>query len=232
MFDIERQKEILRLLMKSKSMTVNRLSELLFVSRPTIRRDLDALESQGAVMRTHGGVVLRNAADLEIPLMLRERQNNLSKERIAAKAEGYVQNGQVIFLDASSTVSYLVPRLEKFSDIIVVTNSPKTSMALGELGIKNYCTGGLMLIHSVAYVGSDTERFVSGINADVFFFSSRGYEEGGMITDSSVEEAGVRRAMMKNSVKSYYLCDSSKKNKKYMYNICSVGEVDGVIDEE
>ncbi|MBQ8388332.1 MAG: DeoR/GlpR transcriptional regulator [Clostridia bacterium] len=232
MFDIERQKEILRLLMKSKSMTVNRLSELLFVSRPTIRRDLDALESQGAVMRTHGGVILRNAADLEIPLMLRERQNNLSKERIAAKAEGYVQNGQVIFLDASSTVSYLVPRLEKFSDIIVVTNSPKTSMALGELGIKNYCTGGLMLIHSVAYVGSDTERFVSGINADVFFFSSRGYEAGGMITDSSVEEAGVRRAMMKNSAKSYYLCDSSKKNKKYMYNICSVGEVDGVIDEE
>ena len=232
MFDIERQKEILRLLMKSKSMTVNRLSELLFVSRPTIRRDLDALESQGAVMRTHGGVVLRNAADLEIPLMLRERQNNLSKERIAAKAEGYVQNGQVIFLDASSTVSYLVPRLEKFSDIIVVTNSPKTSMALGELGIKNYCTGGLMLIHSVAYVGSDTERFVSGINADVFFFSSRGYEAGGMITDSSVEEAGVRRAMMKNSAKSYYLCDSSKKNKKYMYNICSVSEVDGVIDEE
>ena len=232
MFDIERQKEILRLLMKSKSMTVNRLSELLFVSRPTIRRDLDVLESQGAVMRTHGGVILRNAADLEIPLMLRERQNNLSKERIAAKAEGYVQNGQVIFLDASSTVSYLVPRLEKFSDIIVVTNSPKTSMALGELGIKNYCTGGLMLIHSVAYVGSDTERFVSGINADVFFFSSRGYEEGGMITDSSVEEAGVRRAMMKNSAKSYYLCDSSKKNKKYMYNICSVGEVDGVIDEE
>ena len=218
--------------MKSKSMTVNRLSELLFVSRPTIRRDLDVLESQGAVMRTHGGVVLRNAADLEIPLMLRERQNNLSKERIAAKAEGYVQNGQVIFLDASSTVSYLVPRLEKFSDIIVVTNSPKTSMALGELGIKNYCTGGLMLIHSVAYVGSDTERFVSGINADVFFFSSRGYEAGGMITDSSVEEAGVRRAMMKNSAKSYYLCDSSKKNKKYMYNICSVGDVDGVIDEE
>ena len=89
-----------------------------------------------------------------------------------------------------------------------------------------------MLVHSVAYVGSDTERFVSNINADIFFFSSRGYEEDGMISDSSAEEACVRRAMLKNSAKSYYLCDSSKKNRKYMYNRCSVGEVDGIISEE
>ncbi|MBO5059534.1 MAG: DeoR/GlpR transcriptional regulator [Clostridia bacterium] len=231
MFNLERQEEILKILIKSGSSSVTKLSKLLYVSQPTIRRDLSVLENQGKVIRTHGGVVLRNASDNEIPLVLREERNNLSKKIIAEKASRLISDGNVIFLDASSTVSYLIPHLEKFNDIIVITNSPKTSMKLGEKRIKNYCTGGLMLMHSIAYVGSETEKFISNINADIFFFSSRGYIENSVITDSSVEEASVRKAMLKNSDKSYFLCDSSKRNKKYMYNICNIEDIDGIIDE-
>jgi DeoR/GlpR family transcriptional regulator of sugar metabolism len=104
-------------------------------------------------------------------------------------------------------------------------------MRLGERGIKSYSTGGLLLMRSVAYVGSEAERFVSGINADLFFFSSRGYSEDGCITDSSAEEASLRRAMLKNAERSIYLADSTKKNQKYMYNICRVADVDEVINE-
>lgn len=232
MYDLERQNKIIEILQKNKSISVSRLSELLYVSQPTVRRDLTVLEEQGAVARTHGGAVLRDTENREIPLMWRESQNNASKKIIAERASSLIGNGNVIFMDASSTVSYLVPHLEKLKDIIVVTNSPKTSMKLGELGIKNYCTGGLMLVHSVAYVGSEAERFISSINADVFFFSSRGYTNDGMITDSSEEEASVRKAMLKNADKAYYLCDSSKKGKRYTYNICSADEVDGVITDE
>ena len=219
MFNIERQIEILSILEKEGSISVNALSERLYVSPPTVRRDLDELQKQGKVARTHGGVVLRKTAESEIPLMWREEQNNLSKRTIAAKAVSYIKNGMVIFLDASSTASYLIPRLKGFDDIIVVTNSPKSSMRLGEAHIKNYCTGGLLLNRSVAYVGNEAESFVSRINADIFFFSSRGYTEDGNITDSSIEEATVKKAMMKNADRSFYLCDSSKMGKKYMYNI-------------
>ncbi len=225
MFNIERQQEILNILEKDRSISVDKLSKLLFVSLPTVRRDLSILEKQGKVVRTHGGVVLRQTAESEIPLMYREDQNNLSKQIIAKKAAAFISNGNVIFLDASSTTAYLVPHLKSFSDIIVITNSPKTSMRLGDAHIKNYCTGGLLLNHSVAYIGNEAEKFVSSINADLFFFSSRGYTENGYITDSSVEEATVKKAMMKNADKSFYLCDNSKKNKKYMYNICKTDEV-------
>jgi len=142
-----------------------------------------------------------------------------------------IHDGDVIFLDASSTASYLVPFLEKFKDIIVITNSPKTSIRLGERNIKNYCAGGLLLLHSIAYVGSDTEKFISNINADIYFFSARGITEDGIITDSSIEESAVKKAMMKNSAKSYFLCDSSKIGKKYMYNVADAKEIDGVITE-
>lgn len=231
MFNIERQEEILNILEANKSITVNKLSKLLYVSPPTIRRDLTHLEKQGKVFRTHGGVVLRQTAESEIPLMLREDQNNKSKQVIAQKAARYVGDGNVIFLDASSTAAHIIPFLKDFNDIIVVTNSPKTSMSLGECGIKNYCTGGLLLPHSIAYVGYEAQNFISSINADIFFFSSRGYVEDGYITDSSTEESAIKKAMMDNADKVYYLCDVSKKNKKYMYNICHTKDVNGVIDE-
>ena len=232
MLDVERQNEILRLLQEGGSLRVSDLAARLYVSTPTVRRDLRILEEQGVVMRTHGGVLLRQTTEREIPLAYREDRNNASKRQIAERAANLVHDGDVIFLDASSTVAYLVPHLDRFRDVIVVTNSPKTSLRLGELGIKNYCTGGWMLRHSIAYVGSETEWFVAGINADVFFFSSRGYTEGGSITDSSVEEASVRRAMLKNARRAYYLCDSSKRGKTYAYNICATGDVDGIISDE
>lgn len=231
MYNIERQNEIINILVEKKSISVNKLAKMLYVSAPTVRRDLSELEQQGKVLRTHGGVILRMTAESEIPLMFREDQNSIAKQIIANKASKIVQNGSVIFLDASSTAAHIIPFLKKFSDIVVITNSPKTSMKLGENNIKNYCTGGLLLMHSIAFVGSETEKFISNINADLLFFSSRGYMSGGFITDSSVEEAAIKKAMIRNSEKSFYLCDSSKKNKKYLYNICSTEDVTGIINE-
>ena len=231
MYNLERQEQIMRILEKSRSISVAKLAQLLYVSQPTVRRDLSILEEQGKVQRTHGGVVLRKVSDAEIPLMFREDQNNVSKKIIAEKAAKLIHNGDVIFLDASSTVSYLIPYIEKFQDIIVVTNSPKTSIRLGEKGIKNYCTGGQLLMHSIAYVGSAAEKFIADINANLFFFSSRGYTEGGMITDSSEHEVIIKKAMLKNAEKSYYLCDTSKKGKKYAFNICAIKDIAGIIDE-
>lgn len=231
MYDLERHEAILKLVTERKSISVKKLSELLFVSQPTVRRDLTVLEKQGRVLRTHGGVVLRKVADNEVPLLYRAEQNNISKKIIAEKAAKLIHSGDVIFLDASSTVAYLIPHLEKLKDIIVVTNSPKTSISLGEKNIKNYCTGGLLLLHSVAYVGNDAEKFISNINADIFFFSCRGITEDGVITDSSVEEAAIKKAMLKNSAKSYFLCDSSKIGQKYMYNVSDAKLLTGVITD-
>lgn len=231
MYNLERQEQILTILEDKKSISVTALAKLLYVSQPTVRRDLDNLCQQGKVQRTHGGVVLRKVSDTEIPLMYREDQNNAAKKAIAEKAAKHIHDGDVIFLDASSTVSYLIPHLKKFRDLLVITNSPKTSIRLGECGIKNYCTGGLLLMHSVAYVGSETEKFISAINADIFFFSSRGYTEDGRITDSSESEATVKKAMLQNAEKSYYLCDSSKQGKKYAFNVCTLRSIEGIITE-
>ena len=232
MFNIERQDEILKLLQIRKSMTVIELSKVLFTSESTVRRDLNDLEEAGKVRRTFGGVVLEETLNREVPLLLRRSQNHEAKQKIAKKAADYLQNDQVIFLDASSTVAYIVPHLSRFSNLTVVTNSPNTAIELGNLGIRTYCTGGLLLDASQAFVGAEAEDFVRRFNADVMFFSSRGLDEDGNITDSSAEESHLRRVMLANSRKKYYLCDTSKIGKSYMYNLCNTKDTDGFISEK
>ena len=232
MFNIERQNEIMRLLQQRKSMTVSELSGLLFASESTVRRDLSELERSGKVRRTFGGVVLEETLNREVPLLFRRTQNHEAKQRIAIKAKELVKNDMVIFLDASSTVEHIVRFLGEFLNLTVITNSPNTAVELGNLGIRTYCTGGLLLDASQAFVGAEAEDLVRRFNADIMFFSSRGIDNDGNITDSSAEESHIRMVMMANSKMKYYLYDTSKLGKKFLYNICAAGDIDGCICED
>ena len=231
MLNLERQNEILALLRQRKSMTVRTLSELLFTSESTIRRDLSELERAGKVRRTFGGVVLEETLTKEVPRLLRQTQNHEAKQIMAQKAKAFIENGKVIFLDASTTVAHLVPVLAEFSDLTVVTNSPSTSLELGNVGIRTFCTGGALLPSSQAFVGAQAEDFIRRFNADLMFFSSRGVTNDGRITDSSVEESRLRQVMMQHAKKKIYLYDTSKLGKEYMVNLCHIDEVDEVVSE-
>ena len=232
MYYRERHNKILDILQKRNSASVHFLAQALYVSEPTIRRDLAVLQEQGKIRRTFGGAVLSDMINKEVPFALREHENRRAKDAIARMAAKHIRDGQIIFLDASSTASYLTPYLASFSDLTVITNSPKTSLKLAELKIRSLSTGGLLLENSISFVGAHAENFVRNFNADIFFFSCRGITEDGLLTDSSMEESQLRRIMMEHSKKKIFLCTSNKIGRKYMYNLCDVSAVDGVICEK
>lgn len=231
MFDIERQTKIANLLRSRETMTTAELAALLYVSQATVRRDLAKLETAGLVKRTHGGAVAVSGPESEIPFALRESAMDAAKQNIAAKAVAHVKNGDMILLDASSTVLRLVPLLAAFTNVTVVTNGLRTAEALAERHIRTLATGGALLENSLAFVGRSAEKFIANVNADVMFFSCRGVSENGRLTDSSLEEASIRREMLRQSKKHVFLCDSSKFGHGYAYNICSMDDVDVCISE-
>lgn len=104
MITIQRQEEILRILQEKKTVTVGYLAELLYVSLPTIRRDLAKLESQGLVQRSHGGVRLNLEPNNEIPIQFRNTYNKREKFRLCKAAARLVREGDVVFMDGSTTV--------------------------------------------------------------------------------------------------------------------------------
>lgn len=231
MFYSKRHDEILRLIGERNQVSVHFLAKHLHVSEPTVRRDLKYLEAENRLKRTFGGAVKRELTTSEVPLSLRESENNRSKEIIAAEAAKYLRDGAVIFLDASSTVSRLIRYLPAFSDLTVITNSPKNSLKLAELRVRSISTGGYLLENSIAYVGPVAEECVARFNADLCFFSCRGLSHDGMLTDSSMEESTLRQEMFRHSKKKIFLCTGDKLGKEYLYNLCSVSEIDAVVSD-
>lgn len=229
MYYNDRFNQILDILKFRNNVSVHYLAKALHVSEPTIRRDLAFLEQEGMIRRTYGGAIINEMNTTEVPLSLREGENRHAKDIIARQAARFISNGSVIFLDASSTVSKLVKYLPKFSDLTVISNSPTNSLQLAKLKIRSYNTGGLLLENSVAYVGKLAESFVEKFNADILFFSCRGLSEDGILTDSSLEESDLRHAMMRHAKKKVFLCTDDKIGKRYMYNLCSVHDVDHII---
>ncbi len=228
----EREEKILNMLMQKKEYSVNELAQRLYISVPTMRRDLIKLEKKGKVIRTHGGVTLiKKSADSKIPFFLREYERNSAKVQMAQKATEFISDGITIMLDGTTSAYNLIPHLSDFKNLIVITSGVKASFALAEMGIDNICTGGRILDKSFSYVGEDTCRTISAYNADIVFFSCRGVSEDGWLSDNSPEENIVRRTMINRSKKKVLLCDSSKFGKTYLNNLCHISEIDDIICE-
>lgn len=230
----DRQQLILNVLAENKNSSVKELARMLYVSEPTVRRDLTELEGRGLVTRVYGGAHLtkeRGSADSEIPFYLREKERSPAKIEMGRRAASLVRDGMVLMLDGSTSAYNIVPFLTPFKDLIVITSGAKTALALAELNINTYCTGGKMIIHSFSYVGEQAESFVKRIYADILFFSCRALSDDGQMSDVSVEEVDLRRAMLGCAAKKVLLCDSSKLGKICFYNMGTLDEVDMVISD-
>lgn len=229
----EREERILNALLEKESMTTRELSAKLYVSVPTLRRDLIKLEQLGKIVRTHGGAkLLQKSADQQIPILLREQEQSDAKTVMARRAVEFIRDGDIILLDGSTSACAIIPLLGDFHNLIVITSSAKASVMLGRMGIQNICTGGRMITKSLSYVGEDAERTLRRYNGDIAFFSCRGLSMDGRLTDNSVEENDLRRCMLRQSKKHIFLCDSSKLGKLYLNNLCLLADVDAIVCEE
>lgn len=212
--------------------TVKELSEKLFISEPTVRRDIILLQQKELITRNRGIVALKtHSPDQRIPLFIRQLEQNEEKKTIAIKAASKIKDGDVIMLDASTTAFYILPLLTSFKKILIITNGAKTALEAVSMGIRTICTGGEMTLESFSYIGPDAEATLGRYNADIAFFSCRGISDDGVATDNSIMENNMRRIMIKNSKESYILCDKSKFSKTYLNTLCKVEEISGLISD-
>lgn len=220
MLPLERQNLILEILEKKQAVTVEELCATLYSSGATIRRDLQALENNGMIRRTHGGAVHIDKNAKDFPMTLRENENLTAKDQMAQRAFTHIKDGQTLFLDSSSTVCRLARRLTGFQHLRVITNGLKTASILAEIdGIEVYCTGGRLRDNAMSFTGGQAVEFVQQFNADYAFISCRGVDPDVGITDSDESEATLKRSYMHNSRRVVLLCDNSKLGQRYFCKI-------------
>lgn len=231
--NIEREKQILEILLKQKRVTVQELAKALYISEPSVRRDLASLEKQNLIKRTHGGAVLEETAlsKNKIPFLIREYEQSDAKISIAKKAVELVNDNDVVFLDASTSCYYLIPFLAAKRNLTVITNGVKALTKLAQYNITTFSTGGSLVNSCLVLVGEEACRTIETFNADVAFFSCRGVSEEGYLTDIAREENVIRKRMIQNAKKTYLLCATEKFGKKYYHNLCHRDEITGIIHE-
>lgn len=224
----KRHSEILEILKNEGFAEVRTLGERLYASQPTIRRDLDYLERNGYVKRSHGGAMLADDK-INTPISFRRGTKTREKAQICKLAASLIPSGSLIFADASTTVSHLADIIEPKDNITVVTNGYSLCRALVQRDIRVFSTGGRLLKDSEAFVGNLAQENLKNFNAGWLFFSSSSLSGDGTVSDYSEEETALRIAMYARAEHSVFLCDSTKLYKSSAFRTLSLKNIDYVI---
>ena len=120
----EAPEELLAELDREQAVSVAQLCRATGASGATIRRDLNELARRGRLNKVYGGAMsIREEFRAEEPDMEVKRElHTQEKLRIARYAASLIQDGDVVFLDAGSTVMHMVDHIQA-SGAVFVTNS-------------------------------------------------------------------------------------------------------------
>jgi len=222
----ERQKQILDILNERTFITVKELSDLMFTSPSSIRRDLSYLQNNNLVKRLHGGVSSMEPIANVASFYDRAHKNVREKRFIAQKAAALLKDGQTVLLDSSTTVTFLLPYIAKHRNITVFTNNLSTALHAIELGIDTHCLGGHAMNGSTVVSGSETFRALSELSVDILFFSSQALDTDGTISDTTEAENFTRKMMLQSAKTKVFLCDSEKFDIRCTYKLCDLDKID------
>jgi DeoR/GlpR family transcriptional regulator of sugar metabolism len=228
----ERRNRVMKILNEHKQLLVKETSIELAVSEGTLRNDLKILEEDGLLERTHGGAVLPKPHTTENTFHSRSLTNQSEKKMIGKAALQFVQNGQCIILDASSTSLELAKHLIHYDYLTVVTNGLATAQELTRNPHINVIViGGVLRPGSSSLEGLLGKGLLSQIYADVFFTSAHGFTNAAGLADFSIYEAELKKAMVSNVSKVVALLDHSKLNRRSIAPFAETNQIDVLITD-
>jgi DeoR family transcriptional regulator, aga operon transcriptional repressor len=228
----ERRQHILSLIQKNGRVLVDELSSNLGLSKITIRKDLDYLESKNLLMRTHGGALPVNEGALSDPPIQEKRNlHHEEKIRIAAAAAAMVSEGQCIILDSGSTTTEIARALASFKHLTVITNALNIAAELAQTSVEVIQIGGTIRKNSLSAVGPLAEDVLEEMHGDIVFLGVDGFDLQTGLTTPNVLEARVNRAMVKAAGKVVAVCDSSKFNHRSLALIVPTSNIHAIITD-
>ena len=227
----ERLGSILERLSGNGSVSVADISDELGVSAATIRRDLDLLERQRLLARTHGGAVAQGVL-YELPLRYKSARHQEEKLRIAREAATRVTDGHAVGLTGGTTTTEVARALVDHQRLTVVTNALNIASELAvRPNLKLVVTGGVARSESYELVGPLAEASLAGLNLDVVFVGADGVSlEAGLTTHHEVE-AHTNRALIERARSVVVVADSSKIGLVAFARICDVGAANELITD-
>lgn len=230
MLIVERQQRVLDILRDRKAAQLEALAEAMDVSVSTVRRDLEHLEAQGLVERTHGGAVYRGPQKHSMVFADRLAEQVEAKQSIAREAAALVAPNMTVLLDGGSTVYFAAQQIEA-RPLQVVTNSLLVAQHFADdERVELMLIGGNLYPRSGVMVGPIATRCLHDLHADLLLFSLAGIFEDGCY-NQNLAMAEIEQTMMQQAARSILLMDSSKFGRKSLAKVCDVEQVEQIISD-
>lgn len=233
MYAQERQQHIVRQARAAGRVEVLTLAQELGVTTETVRRDLTALETRGALRRVHGGALPIERLELEPPVSTRAARLSEQKRRIAARALDELPNDGTVILDAGTTTGALAQLIPADARLTVITNSFAHATVLSPLdNVSLLLLGGHVRRRTGASVGRWATRALDGVCADVALLGTNGLSAGRGLTTPDQAEADVKEAMVRAARRRIVLADASKVGEVHLHRFAALEELDLVITDD
>ena len=222
----ERQKKMMEYIEANTSAQIHELAEKFHVSEATVRRDLDDLDRQGALRRTHGGAIkVDRSTSYESMYSEKISQMLDEKHRIAEYAAKMVHPGDTVLIDSGTTTFFIAQALSHHENLTIITNDlyiayqtpihPSSTLIV---------TGGVRRQGRQELVGTITENFIRDSHVDVAFIGVDGIDMTGGATNANFSEVGVKRLMLSSATRSVIAADHSKFGRVALARICDLKE--------
>jgi DeoR/GlpR family transcriptional regulator of sugar metabolism len=203
--------KMLEWLQEEGSARVRDLAEAFSVSEVTVRQDLERLETEGHVVREHGGAYLKSVPQQVRAMALHHLVNMEAKRRIGRAAAALVDDGETIILDSGSTTTEVAINLAEREHLTVVTNALNIALILGAMPT---CTvhmpGGQFKAPTLSVSGERSADYFKGLFAQKLFLATGAISFQAGLTFPAIADIAVKRAMIESASRVYLVADSSK----------------------
>lgn len=226
---VERQRAISEVVMAEGAVRIEQLAERFGTSLMTVHRDLDELESRGLLHKSRGVASALSSSLVESSDIYRAGQQLNEKHSLAQAAIEFIEPGQSIFLDDSTTVLQMAKLLPIKAPLTIITNVlPLMNELSGARGISLVSLGGNYYNWCSAFMGRVTIETIKKLRADVFIMSTAA------ITDDTCfhqtpETTDTKRAMFDAAATRILLADHTKFHKRALHALARLTEFDAVI---
>lgn len=228
-----RHHQILDLLQTAGECSIDDLAKKFDVSGMTVRRDLQIMEKQGRIIRTHGGALLAPGVSFEFAFLRRAKHNQPQKRTIAQLAAGLIEDGQSVLFDSGTTTLAIAEQLRQRQGVKVITTSlPIASLLQYNESMEINLLGGQLRAGSPDLSGALTEANLEVICPDLAFIGADAIDDKGFVYTGTSALSGTLSRMIACAKTCYIVADSSKLGRRSLWKVGSLKELSGLITDE
>ncbi len=225
-----RQLEILDILSKKGNVTVEELATILDVSRMTIRRDLEKLQENNLLQRTHGGALINKVLLHEMAYNEKREEHAVAKQHIADEAVKHIPEKSIVYLDAGTTTYEISLRLPR-EGMTIITNDIRIAAHVMTTNNKVILLGGVVLKDTGSVTDQYAQQMLEQFNVDVAVMATSSIDNKLFLCTPDHDRQIMKQIAMQQADKTILATDASKFFSKSLHKIASMTDFDLVITD-